>query len=186
MARRRKKAPEIKSEGQRCLVELKLGPTHIAGDLGVNPATASRWLSGERQPKGSTLVKFHDLYGIDPELWRLEPGKVPAKPKPPRKREESEPKPQSDLDEVEDALKRVREMQGMPGLTPSEKARLMGEETKLLALRTRMRRDNELLEDRVVRDHPLWFRIKRVMTEVLAPWPEAAEAVIAGLEEIAA
>ena len=68
-----------------------------------------------------------------------------------------------------------------PELTESAQLKLRDTAAKLLTLRSRLERDRELLEDRIVREHPEWKRIKGVILKALKPYPEAAAAVAEAL-----
>ena len=73
------------------------------------------------------------------------------------------------LDIVRKQLLDVREAIASSGLTESARLKLLDTSAKLLALRNRLERDRELQEDRMVREHPEWIRIKAAMLKVRIP-----------------
>ena len=84
---------------------------------------------------------------------------------------------------LEGLLREVREDIARGGLLPSEVARLRDSESRLLAQRAKLERERELLEDRIVRDHPAWKRLQRTILKALEPHPVAAKAVLAAIED---
>jgi len=85
---------------------------------------------------------------------------------------------------VETLLRTIREHRAKPGLLASEQVRLADAETRLLSLRHRLEKEVELVEGRIIRDHPMWQQIKVVLATTLLRWPDAARAVAAALREI--
>lgn len=81
-------------------------------------------------------------------------------------------------------LEVIREDRKRNGLHPAERVKLADTEARILALRHRLEKEQELLEDRIVREHPMWHRLKRTLVKVLAQHPAAAHAVAAALAEV--
>lgn len=90
------------------------------------------------------------------------------------------------LEEACALIQRIRVAASAPGLMRSELARLQDAETRAIALRAKLERDQELFEDRVVREHPFWARIRTAILDALRPHPEATRDVIAALDRIGA
>jgi hypothetical protein len=67
-------------------------------------------------------------------------------------------------------------------LTDTARGRARDTMAKLIALKCRMERDRDLLEDRVVREHPKWLATKDAILEALKPYPDAAKAVAEALK----
>jgi len=88
------------------------------------------------------------------------------------------------MEGVEKLLRTIRAAQEHAGLLPAEQVKLADSETKLLSLRHRLEKESELAEDRIVRQHPKWIRIRTRLAEVLVKWPDAARAVAAALREL--
>jgi hypothetical protein len=71
-----------------------------------------------------------------------------------------------------------------PDLLPGDRVRITDSYTRTLALQARLQRDVDLLEDRIVREHPMWVRIKVTIGRVLARYPQIADEVCAELDRI--
>gem|GEM_PF-6475879 len=96
-----------------------------------------------------------------------------------------------DLSKTPDTLEHARELLAMlralrtrPGLAPSELLKLADTEARNLALQHRLEKERELQEDRIVRQHPMWARIRRTIVKALEKHPAAARLVTAELEAI--
>jgi hypothetical protein len=113
----------------------------------------------------------------------VEPGtEVPTDPAPKNTDGQQLREDDDTLDIVRKQLLEVRETLATEGLTDSARLKLLDTSAKLLALRNRLERDRELQEDRIVREHPEWLRIKAAMLKALKPYPEAAAAVAEAIE----
>lgn len=114
----------------------------------------------------------------------LEPAEAP--PGPPAA-PEAPPKPgeaPTTIEGVESLLAMIRRAQTQENLLASEQVRLADAETRLLGLRHRIEKETELSEDRIVRLHPKWIRVRALLAETLIQWPDAARAVAAALREL--
>jgi hypothetical protein len=102
----------------------------------------------------------------------------------------AEPTPQatsaspSTIEDVERLLGSIRSQLARDGLQSSEHVKLTATMTSLLSLKHRLQKDGESQEDGIVRQHPMWRRIRAVLVDALLPFPEAAQAVAAKLAEI--
>lgn len=180
--RRDKSSVTFNSEGHRRLFEFS--PSVIAAAVECNPGTASKWRTGDRKPTPGTRKKIELTLGIPEGTWNIPPGTtldadpIPLAP-PPETAETT-------LQRVERELARCDGLLEGGGLSATEQARLMDTAQRLIAVKVRIEKERELLEDKVVRQHPFWLRIKRTLVEALEPWPDAAGAVAGALEEIGA
>lgn len=190
MARAKRAAadPEVQSEGQRLLLEQPGSHAEVAAAVGCSKQMVSYWRRGEKRPGRASRTKIAAVFGIDPSAWERAPGASPAPAPPapeapaPRHRPAPVGKP-STLDEVEQQLSMLRELQRDDALLASERVRLADSVGKLLAIKARLERDQELLEDRVVRQHPFWARVKAAVLGALRPHPDAARDVAEALSE---
>ena len=107
------------------------------------------------------------------------PSPPPAPPPPPTARG---PRPTT-LDACLAVLDDIRNARAVPGLLASERIKLADSETRLLSLRARLERDAERTEDRVVREHPEWLRLKRVIINTLRAHPAALKDLAAALDD---
>ena len=169
---------EIKSEGQRQLLEITGTEDELAAQLGCGRAIIGHWRRGIRLPGVAARHKLKLLFGIAPRAWDVEPGvEVPTDPTQKNTVDDQLSEDDDTLDIIRKQLLEVREALASPGLTDSAQLKLLDVSAKLLALRNRLERDRELQEDRMVREHPEWMRIKTAILNALKPYPEAATAV---------
>lgn len=113
----------------------------------------------------------------------------PAPPPPPPSPVQSAPPPAptapgprpTSLDQCLEVLDALREARSVPGLIAAERIKLADSEGRMLALRTRLERDAERTEDRLVREHPEWQRLKRLIVRVLSAHPAALKDLAAAL-----
>ncbi len=123
--------------------------------------------------------KLELLFGIPRRSWDVSPGKELPGPNltaaGPGTDDDTLTITKVQIDAILDGLKDKT-------LTNAAAAKLRDTMAKLLALRARMERDQEMLEDRAVREHPEWTRTKAAILRALGPYPEAAEAVAKALE----
>jgi transcriptional regulator with XRE-family HTH domain len=169
----------IKTEGQRQLLEIEGIEDELAAKLGYSRAIVGHWRRGDRIPGLKSRYKLETLFGIPPWTWDVEPGsEVPTDPTP----KNTGGSPLSENDDILDIVKKqlldVREALQNPTLADSAQRTLLDTSAKLLALRSRLERDRELQEDRIVREHPEWKRLKAAMLKALEPYPEAAAAIL--------
>jgi transcriptional regulator with XRE-family HTH domain len=174
---------DIKSEGQRQLLEITGTEDELAAKLGYSRAIIGHWRRGIRLPGVGARYKLDLLCSIPPWTWDVEPGvEVPTEPTPKNTDGEQLREDDDTLDIVRKQLLEVRETLATEGLTDSARLKLLDTSAKLLALRNRLERDRELQEDRIVREHPAWLRIKAAMLKALEPYPEAAAAIAEAIE----
>ena len=81
------------------------------------------------------------------------------------------------MEEVIEQIDQLRELQREPDLVAPARLKIADSLGKLLAIKARMERAQELLEDRIVREHPHWLRIRTAIQSALGAHPEALEAV---------
>ena len=175
---------EPRTEGQRALRLVPGSLATIAGAVGVDKGTVSRWRSGEKLPTSAARSRLHATYAIEPSAWDRAPLGA-ARPA----QAESDSTRQSDaarstLDETLDAIDQVKKLLGDVAIAASERKGLLDNLSKLLALRSRLEEKAELLEARIVREHPRWVEIRRGLPDVLRPYPDAAAAVVAWLADL--
>jgi len=179
--KRRRKArpgPEAKTEGQRELVELGGTEAEIAAKLGCGAAVVGHWRRGRRVPGEAHRHKLELLFGIPRRAWDVAPGAPLPSVAP-------ESAAGSDGDTLEITKRQIDSILAAlkdEALTDGAAAKLRDTLAKLLALRARLERDQEMAEDRAVREHPAWAALKAAILRALEPYPEAAAAVAEALE----
>lgn len=173
----KKAAPKKpKTEGQRQLVALDCTDAVIAQKVGCSRGLAGHWRRGVRVPSDAMRHKLELLFGIPKLSWDVAPGaELPAS---------ASPAPEFELSGDDDVLAitkqqllEVRVALQVKDLAPPAASKLRDTSAKLLALRSRLELARELQEDRIVREHPEWQRVKAAILKALEPYPEAAAAV---------
>jgi len=176
-----------KSEGQRQLLEQEGSEIQIAKKLGTGKAIIGHWRRGRRLPADGMRHRLELAFGIPPRAWDVAPGEplpVVAPPELPAALEPAGP-PCVDDDPLMIARQQLQEVRVAlqdENLTSTAAAKLRDTAAKLLALVSRLELARELQEDRVVRHHPKWKRVKAAIVKALEPYPEAAAAVAEALE----
>jgi transcriptional regulator with XRE-family HTH domain len=157
----------------------------IADAAASSKQAVSNWRSGKKVPGAAARAQLEAAYAIPAASWGQKPvGRASSLP--PARTSSSPPPPcalPTTMQGVEELLRVVREDRRAAGMLPSERMKLVGEETRLLGLKHRLEREAELLEDRIVKQHPLWARIRTAIGDTLVRWPEAAVAVAEKLRE---
>lgn len=196
MTRRGKKKRVITAatEGQRQLRDLGATTRAIAKRAGVSVGLAAQWRTGEKLPPEAKRKKLESLFGIPAKSW----DRRPESEAPTAAAEETSsstaaaaavvlPPDGSDTLELTNlALASIRATLARGNLSEAASARTQDSLTKLLSLRARLERDQELLDDRIVRDHPQWARIKEAIRNAVEPFPDAARAIHEALEKLGA
>lgn len=178
------------TEGQRLLLAVPDSLSVVAGKVGCSKALAGYWRQGAKVPSPTMRAKLEAAYGIAPAAWELAPGAAPPEAAGPAAGDEEEPELEAvgtdTLALTNAQLAEIRRALRNKGL--SEAARSKKEDTyaKLLALKARLEREQELVEDRIVREHPMWRRIRERIVEAVRPYPDAAKAIVSALEELEA
>jgi hypothetical protein len=147
-----------------------------AARVGCGVAVVGHWRRGRRLPGEAHRHKLSLLFGIPRRAWDVEAGAVV-----PTQSDGAVGSGAGDDDtlaiakgQIETILTALKDK----NLTDGASAKLRDTLAKLLALRSRLERDRDLLEDRLVREHPEWARLKAAILDALKPHPKAAEAVI--------
>lgn len=180
----KQKLPAPLTEGQRLLQQATQHETltAIIDKLGTRArGTVNEWLHGKKRPTREMRARIQFAYGIPVNTWNLAAN---TSNEPPPKRPPRDPtSTPSTLDDCLDMLDAIREQRNRADLINSERVKLADTEAKILALRARLELQAELQEDRIVRTHPEWLRLKRVMVKALEPFPEALRALVTALQE---
>ncbi len=170
----------------------------IAAKIGTAKQVVHRWRRGEKVPGAGPRLRLRDTYGIAPAAWEQVPDREAVGPPPPpapppasraKAAAASASPPRSGkptLDEVIAELEYLHELRRDENLIASAKVRLSDSISKNLALKARLEREQELLDDRIVREHPMWLRIKDALRGALKPYPDAARAVAEALASVEA
>lgn len=198
-----------RSEGERLLREktYRKSLATIARELGrqISQDVISKWLHGARRPTVANRATICGVYDIPVIAWDEMPNFHPSSTEGPEPvvdtvlaplplpapvaassngngHSKSGPPP-STLDDCLGVLERIRAQRNRLNLTPGEQMKLADSEARLLMLRARLERDAERSEDRIVREHPAWKRLMRVIRKTLKDHPLALKALAVALQE---
>lgn len=177
----------MRSEGQRllCAIEASLSQVALAAGCSAKQSVAN-WRAGTKTPDAPFREKLHAAYGIPVESWTRAPGTAAPRStsatSSPTTTSHS-PEGPSTVGDLDALIGHLRVELAKPDLASSERVKLSGSMTRALALRHRLEKEEELLEDRIIREHPSWRRVEAALARALAPYPDAARAVAAALAE---
>lgn len=173
-------APVLRSEGQRMLLHVSGSLMAIGKAIGVkSPQTVLKWRNGVSTPSPEVRAQMQVVLGIPIQAWLRRPADQDAP-----ESDVAEQLPQSSLAECMELLTVIRKDRQQPNLLPGERSKLVDAEARILKLRSDLELRAELSEDRYVREHPAWLRIRSELSRALSPFPEAARAVADALEKL--
>lgn len=212
-AERERAVAVIRSEGQRLLTATDASISEIAAACGVSRQTAIDWRLGRKSPTAPHRASLWNAYQIPAHAWGRLPVGVAAAAgdadelAPAGNGHTRAPgnghahadnghagnghavdaatasSPNS-LDETAALLGQIRRQLGEPDLLPSDRVRITDSYTRTLALQARLQREVELTEDRIIREHPTWRRIRAEIARVLSRYPQVAAEVCEALERL--
>jgi hypothetical protein len=179
-------AKKVRSEGQRLLMLVPGSLQQIGDSIGATKQAVALWRDGARVPEEKWRRKLHALYDILPDAWGYGPGEAPVdEPDEPPAEPQLEREPTA-LEDVSRLLSLLRTQLNRPNLLARERAQLGDAFARALTQKERLERAREMLEDRVIREHPQWQRLKNEIIAALIPHPEAARDVEAAIARVLA
>lgn len=178
-----------RTEGQRRLLAVDGSHADLAAKLGATKQAVSYWRRGEKTPGAAARAKLLEAFDIPPSAWESAPeaatraeAQAPAPPAPtidPREK-------LTTLEHTEELIRESRQLRADRNLLPSARARILSDESKLVLAKARLEKERELVEDRIVRDHPAWRRIEeRLLAWAKAQGPDVARSLAETLAELA-
>lgn len=195
----------VRSEGQRQLISLGLSLATLTRALGgmVTRGAIHGWRAGTRSPGPRMRAALASAYGIPPVAWTQLPlasppdqgaARSPSSSTSTSSTSTSPPEPvdltdhatRSTLEHASALLRQIQRDRAHADLLPSDRVRLADSEAKALSLRARLERDQLWFEDRIVREHPAWLKVRREIVRVLVEYPDAARAVAEALARLEA
>lgn len=196
--RKRQAFPPPVTEGQRLLQNIctasNLTYEYIQQRVGAQtPGAVMMWLVGKRRPDDVMRGALLGAFGVPRVSWdqRCSNGNALA-PVPPQSASSPPPpaappapaRSTTTLEGCLDVLDDIRSARAdIVQLLPSERIKLADAETRILALRARLEREAERTEDRIVREHPEWQRLKRAILRALVAHPQAFKDVCEAIGE---
>ena len=199
---------DTRTRGQVLLSAVKGTVREVADKAGVGRSAISDWRTGKKVPGDDARAQLEQTLGIPRHAWDEREGAGPAKPPKaePKSRGSqalggdvlrgrvARAQPRADVladlevgDELPPTLAMVdeqitllrdRQQDHENPLTASEAIRLVDALGKLMTQRARLEEAAINLEERLVA-HPTWVRLKKLLRQILTPYPEA----MAQLEE---
>jgi hypothetical protein len=176
----RKPRSEPANEGQRLLLKAARHSSlaEVARAVGCRSRENCRsWLHGTKTPNSSSRTKLQRAFAIPRTAWDLLPVGHPSRSVNALNEDQAlaqrtRKSSGSTLDDCIALLDDVSARRQQPGLLLKDQIAYAKCETRILALRARLERDVELSEDRYVRQHPGWLRLRNIIFDVLRPYPE--------------
>ena len=182
---------------QTVMTERGLTFEMVAHDAGVQSAGVIQgWTNGVSRPAVPARARLWAAYEIPSTAWnqRHHPAALPAShgaakgepststppPSAPPPEAPAGPRP-STLEQCYAVLDSLRAAALTPNLIASERIKLADSEGRMLALRAKLERDAERGEDRIVREHPEWARLCRLIVRTLSAHPAALKDLAAAL-----
>ena len=172
----REAAAVARTEGQKLLMAVPGSLQTIGEAIGATKQAVALWRTGARLPEDRWRRALSARFAIPVDAWDRLPGSAPAVEWFPST--EREP---SALDDVNRLLALLRTQLNRTDLIGRERVQLGDSFSRALAQKERLERARETLENRVVREHPAWKRLKGLVIDALLPFPEAAQAVEAAI-----
>jgi transcriptional regulator with XRE-family HTH domain len=180
----------VRSEGQRLLRLVPGSLREIAARVNVKSRqTVLDWRDGRKVPGPGMRAALADAYGIPVPAW----SQLPSRPSSsqasgtPAPRSPTPPVATAPVRTLEHCLALIADVQKerkVDGLVPAERIKLADAEGRLLSLRHRLEKEHDLLESRIVNEHPSWVRLRRTLVAALAKHPAAARDVMAAIEQL--
>lgn len=170
----------VGSEGQRLMQLVPGSLSVIAASVGTDKGTVSCWRSGSKIPSAPLRARCLAAFGIEPASWDRRPtvgagsaGSV-SLPDP----DPIAPDAISGLDMCKRQLIRLHRLVDDATLTAGEALKVEHEIGAAIRTKEGIEAKAELLEARIVREHPTWRNMERRIVEALRPFPDAAKAVV--------
>ena len=180
----------LRSEGQRMLLHVTGSLKAIAAAIGCkSPQSVHEWRTGRKSPGTEARAQMFAAFGIPPRAWETRPGGdstsalvTTASGGSPALA--ADDMPATTLEHCMQLLLVIWRERQRPDLLASERIKLTDAETRVLHLRDRLESKAELSEDRFVREHPAWLRLRRALVSALLAHPAAAKAVADALADL--
>jgi len=173
----------LRSEGQSLLWRVRGSIDDIARATGAGRQSVHNWRSGALVPSPRWRARLEEMYAIPVRAWVLTPSATgPAneveKPEvPPDPPAAPATPPPGTLEGALALHARVCAAAAVPGLTAAERVKLSDTEAKVLALRHRLEREAQMVEARIIREHPRWRAVRQAIATAIAGCPRCTKLV---------
>ena len=171
--------PVIRNEGQRLLLGVPQSLQQVADVLGLgSKQSVAAWRKGEYVPEDRYRRALEAQYGIPFAAWGTSAAGTDEGD---TDDDDTEHDPDADYKLLLRSLR--RQLRGA-GLTARERAQLTDAFSRALAAKARLAQQRELLEDRTIRDHAKWKRLRDAIIAALIKHPAAARDVEAEIRRL--
>lgn len=176
----------VRTEGQRLLLEVPGTLAAIGKKIGgvKTPQSVLNWRTGVSIPGPEARARIQAAFSIPVIAWARLPTNQLAEDSDDDADGGEETELPSSLGGVESLLRSIQRDRNQKGLLPGDRTKLVAAEARILKLRADLEMRAELSEDRYVREHPAWLRVRNELARVLGAFPEAARAVADALERM--
>jgi transcriptional regulator with XRE-family HTH domain len=163
----------------------------IAAKVQASKPAVSTWRIGTRTPDISARRRLWAAFEIPIEAWECVPGALePAAELDGDQGDEDEEADEDDsahheqsiLDHVNHRLRAARRVVVAKGLTTRERILANADYDRAIAARAKYLHEQELQEDRIIRQHPKWRELRAVIIGVLIKHPAVAREVEAAVK----
>lgn len=187
------KTKTIANLGQAKLLELKITLGALAACCEVSRAAAQSWRDGVKKPDTQNRSRIARRWPeLEEHLWDMRPASAAEAAPPPR----SPPSVESSADEVDkdvktlarDHLAHVRRLRedAAAGGKAGEHIKLLDLERKTIMDLAKFSGELTAADENKLTDTARWKQIRQRIAETLSPYPDAARAVVAALQELGA
>jgi len=182
--------PVVRSQGQAMLLQVTGSLAAIGLELSATAQSVHEWRIGRKKPSPAAATRIETAFGIPRRAWNVAPGADAALHSAAvavtdvAAWEGVDEPPASTLEHCRQLLSTIRRERMQAGLLSSERVKLASAEAQILALQARLEQAAELSEDRYVREHPAYQRLRAALIAALVPHPAAAQAVAAALAKL--
>lgn len=178
-----------RTEGQRLLQRVPGTLNAIAAKVQASKPAVSTWRLGTRTPDISARRRLWAAFEIPIEAWESVPGALEVdgaeldgdQGDEEDDDEDGDAHEQSVLDHANRRLRILSKQIDKKGLTTRERIMLDDAYGKAVAARAKFLREQELLEDRIIREHPKWRALKATIIATLVKHPAVAREVEAAI-----
>jgi hypothetical protein len=161
----------------------------IAAKVQASKPAVSTWRLGTRTPDISARRRLWAAFEIPIEAWESVPGALEVdgaeldgdQGDEEDDDEDGDAHEQSVLDHANRRLRIFSKQIDKKGLTTRERIMLGDAYGKAVAARAKFLREQELLEDRIIREHPKWRALKATIIATLVKHPAVAREVEAAI-----
>lgn len=159
----------------------------IAAAIGVQKSTVLEWRHGPKRPGRRSAERIARAYpSIAPDDWATEVEPPPAAAPTPAEAADAEldPSQVGNVDAVLTLLREIRHAARQPDVTGTTRERLAAREIVARKFLVHLQESERWMQDRIVRTHADWPRVRDTIVQAVAPCAECSARVVAALREL--